>query len=673
MLLLLLLFTGIVNGQIVNIPDANFKNFLVSIAEFDTNGDGEIQNSEAETVTGMAISASLNITDLTGIEAFTSLTFLYCNNVELNFLDVSSLSLLERLDCGSSLFTSLNASGLTNLTELAVSNSPISTSGLNIAGSNNIQVFACVNTNVTTLDLSSNSQLISINISFNDNLTYINLKNGHVDANPVLSENPNLAYVCADNDEVEAFSFATSAIVTQYCSFTPGGDYNTITGNILYDPIGDGCDFTGLANPYIGMNINDGVNSGSTICDSAGNYTFYTQSGDFTITPAIENPSYFDISPANAVLNFPAVDNSVQTQNFCMTPTAVAHPDLEIVFIPLDAPIPGSEPRYKIVLRNNGNQTMSGTYSVRYDGDFMTWIAAIPSELQITPEFIIWQFTNLIPFETRIGQLTMRLRNVPLLNPGDTFEFVATINPIPGDETPLNNVSTYTQTAVAVAVANNIECIEGQTMTINEVGAYLHYNVNFRNQALANATNVVVKCIIDPTKFDINSFQLQYASHQVITKVTGNILEIIFKNINLVSVISSPIGGHGNVLFKIKTLPTLVIDDEVLITATIYFDYDLPITTNDARTSIRALTTINFDEDKSIVISPNPAKHNVFVNSKDLIKTIELYDIHGRLLQISYENKTNTILDISNKSNGVYFLKVTTEKGSSVEKLVKEN
>jgi hypothetical protein len=151
------------------------------------------------------------------------------------------------------------------------------------------------------------------------------------------------------------------------------------------------------------------------------------------------------------------------------------------------------------------------------------------------------------------------------------------------------------------------------------------------------------------------------------------VVEVIFKNINLVSAISNPIGGHGNVLFKIRTLPTLVVDDEVQIAANIYFDYDLPITTNEARTAIAALSKISFNEDKSTMISPNPAKNIVFVSSKNIIKSIELYDIQGRLLQRNTENKTNTTLDISNKSDGIYFLKVTTEKGSSVEKLVKEN
>ncbi len=45
-LLLLLLFTEIVNGQIVNIPDANFKAKLIALG-VDSNTDGLIQNTEA--------------------------------------------------------------------------------------------------------------------------------------------------------------------------------------------------------------------------------------------------------------------------------------------------------------------------------------------------------------------------------------------------------------------------------------------------------------------------------------------------------------------------------------------------------------------------------------------------------------------------------------------------
>ena len=173
--------------------------------------------------------------------------------------------------------------------------------------------------------------------------------------------------------------------------------------------------------------------------------------------------------------------------------------------------------------------------------------------------------------------------------------------------------------------------------------------------------------------FDMNSLQLLYASHPVETKITGNKVEFIFKNINLPPSIVDPIGGHGNVLFKIKTLPTLVVGDQIANIANIYFDYNAPIETNEARSTFAALSNSNFMKDESINVAPNPAKNIITISSKTNIKSVLLFDVQGRILQTVLENSKTTTLDISNKSNGIYFLKVTTEIGSSVEKIVKEN
>ncbi|MBL0012690.1 MAG: T9SS type A sorting domain-containing protein [Flavobacterium sp.] len=201
----------------------------------------------------------------------------------------------------------------------------------------------------------------------------------------------------------------------------------------------------------------------------------------------------------------------------------------------------------------------------------------------------------------------------------------------------------------------------------------MHYNINFENVGTADAVNVVIKDLIDTTMFDMNSLQLLYASHPVETKIDGNKVEFIFENINLPPSIIDPIGGHGNVLFKIKTLPTLLVGDQIANIANIYFDYNAPIETNEARSTFATLNNSNFVKDASISIAPNPAKNNVIVTSKGNLKSIELFDVQGRILQTILEDKHTATIDISNQSNGIYFLKVTTEIGSSVEKLVKEN
>jgi len=75
--------TAFANAQIVNIPDQNFKNYLLANAAINTNGDSEIQLSEAQAFTGEIICNNKGIADLTGIEAFVNLTTLHCYNNSL--------------------------------------------------------------------------------------------------------------------------------------------------------------------------------------------------------------------------------------------------------------------------------------------------------------------------------------------------------------------------------------------------------------------------------------------------------------------------------------------------------------------------------------------------------------------------------------------------------------
>ena len=96
-LLLLALVVG--NAQNVNIPDTNFKTYLVGNSSINTNGDSEIQVSEAQGFSGTISCSSRNISDLTGIEAFTALTILNCSFNQLTNLNVTNLTNLIEIYC----------------------------------------------------------------------------------------------------------------------------------------------------------------------------------------------------------------------------------------------------------------------------------------------------------------------------------------------------------------------------------------------------------------------------------------------------------------------------------------------------------------------------------------------------------------------------------------------
>ncbi|MBT8387145.1 MAG: hypothetical protein KJO12_07005, partial [Ignavibacteria bacterium] len=104
-------------SQTTAIPDANFEQALVNQG-IDTNGlTGDILNTDAAAVTFLSVSFA-SISDLTGIEAFTALQFLYCDNNALTSLDLSSNTNLEILYCNVNSITSLNITNNTALTNL---------------------------------------------------------------------------------------------------------------------------------------------------------------------------------------------------------------------------------------------------------------------------------------------------------------------------------------------------------------------------------------------------------------------------------------------------------------------------------------------------------------------------------------------------------------------------
>ncbi|MCH7534624.1 MAG: T9SS type A sorting domain-containing protein [Bacteroidetes bacterium] len=177
-ILLFLLLPVFASAQIVNIPDANFKAYLVGNTGINTNGDGEIQVTEATAFTGTINVTFKGISDLTGIGAFTSLTKLWCQSNSLTTLDVSSNTALTQLYCQANSLTSLNVSQNTALISLY-----------------------CNNNLLTSLDVSNNTALTAL--WCNDNsLTGLDVRNGNY-LNMVkfnATNNPNLYCISVDDE-----------------------------------------------------------------------------------------------------------------------------------------------------------------------------------------------------------------------------------------------------------------------------------------------------------------------------------------------------------------------------------------------------------------------------------------------------------------------------------------
>ncbi|MGK0296062.1 MAG: hypothetical protein ACI884_002237 [Ulvibacter sp.] len=192
--ILFILFTGIVfsvKAQIVNIPDANFKDALVNSncvdsngdgipdRDVDTNDDGEIQLSEADDVLSLEV-YERNINSLEGISSFGN---------------------LEMLNCGLNLLASL--------------------------------------------DLSQNPALIELRAQNNEDLTYLNLKNGNNTSIVSFSAIDNPSLFCIEVDD-PAYSNSNlnwnkdvTAVYSEDCENLNANDFNSSDIEFFPNPATD--------------------------------------------------------------------------------------------------------------------------------------------------------------------------------------------------------------------------------------------------------------------------------------------------------------------------------------------------------------------------------------------------------------------------------------------------
>jgi Leucine-rich repeat (LRR) protein len=155
--LIALIFTVNINAQIVNIPDANFKAYLVGNKLINTNSDKEIQVSEASSFNGSIICSGKNISNLQGIEAFSAIPVLDCHNNQITSLDVSKNTAVTMLHCDENQLTLLDASKNTALIELQCGFNQLAS--LDLSKNTALTRLWCNENHLTALDVSKNTIL----------------------------------------------------------------------------------------------------------------------------------------------------------------------------------------------------------------------------------------------------------------------------------------------------------------------------------------------------------------------------------------------------------------------------------------------------------------------------------------------------------------------------------
>lgn len=242
LILSLILSVNILSAQLTYVPDDNFEQTLILLG-YDDVMDDYVLTANINGITSLDIHYR-GISDLTGIEDFTTLTELNCSHNELTYLDFSQNTSLIELNCLNNNLTHLDILQLTALQELRCGsnqltyldvsqNSVISylncmfnqLNTINFSQNIALSFLQCQSNNLTHLDASQipaisaiglhSNQLTSLDFSQNMALTELDCSNNQL-TNLDISQNTSLAFFSCRDNQLTYLDFSQNTSLIQF-------------------------------------------------------------------------------------------------------------------------------------------------------------------------------------------------------------------------------------------------------------------------------------------------------------------------------------------------------------------------------------------------------------------------------------------------------------------------
>jgi uncharacterized repeat protein (TIGR01451 family) len=421
------------------------------------------------------------------------------------------------------------------------------------------------------------------------------------------------------------------------------------------------------------LNNNGNVHN---IVAPTGIYNIYDTNGSnsydlsFTLDPNY-SASYAVTTASYSNLNV-IIGGGMQVYNFPVT-VIQTYNDLAVNIVPVNAPRPGFIYQNKVVYTNNGNQNIaSGTVTFNHD-PLVSIVGNTQSGTTPITNGFTYNFTNLLPFESRQMTVSMQVPTIPTVNIGGLLTNTASIIPLSGDVVPANNSATNTQIIIGAYDPNDKMEAHGERILHSAFTPYdyLTYTIRFENTGTASAINVRINDVLN-SQLDESSIRMVSASHPYIMDRTGNNINWYFDNIMLPPSVANTNIGKGYVTFQIKPRTGYAVGDIIPNTASIYFDFNPPIITNTFNTEFVQQLGVGEFENTDFIFYPNPVSDIVTIQVKNegTIANIAVYDVSGKMIMAQKPTNALSIqtLNLSSVSKGMYLLEVTTDTNLKVVK-----
>ncbi|WP_225035727.1 T9SS type A sorting domain-containing protein [Winogradskyella sp. SM1960] len=650
-------------NQEVNIPDANFKNFLVSDNTINLNGDSEITLAEAQATTEL-IMDGIGIADLTGIEAFTNLTRLDVPNNSLTTIDVSNNLSLTRLHAGFNNLTSLDIRLNTNIDELFChENSALET--LLISNGNN--------SNFIYMKAYSNASLtcIQVDAGFSPPANSGQYVVGWTkDGQTSYSENciPAIYYVDANATGANDGSSWTNA-------FTSVTDALALTN--LNDAVWVAKGTYALAdkNTPIAVNTNEvdiiGGFSGTetTLADRdltaihTTNATIFTGDingddidGDFSSNKTDNAERLFELRTSNVTFD------GIIFENIYDTSQSGGVEENGVIFIPNSLNANNLKIRNSVFRNNYSNGYLlkirkfnQGLLieNTKFINNTIVNMGLVYIQSDSTNGYIFTRWANVLVADNDINLSALNIYREDWNN-GNTLDVVITNSTFVNNDyngTYGNSITASGNGKVNLNVNNSIfwqNTVNGAAATRDiSDGMNSTYDVFIKNTIAAVPSNAGTYgtfsttdlTTLDPATYDLNldaDYKPTSASTYIIDQGDNSYYDVaLFDGLDL--------SGNDRIFNGVIDLgayeynSTLGLDDEVFVSR--------------------------------VKLYPNPGSDKLFIKTTEQVAQLSIYNINGQLVKQAY--KVTNGVDVSQLPTGLYMVQIKTNNNTITQKFIK--
>lgn len=457
---------------------------------------------------------------------------------------------------------------------------------------------------------------------------------------------------------------------------TGEADCNVVSLNAFIDNNSNGQQDAGEPDFKYGNFIIQKNNNGFNhlISASQGSYEIILENTsdtfDFSFQLSPDISAYYTIAtpPYNDIVT----SGNTATYSFAINPVA-PYNNVAVYTIGFNNPRPGFENKIMLTYTNlSHNSVPAGTLFFSAPAPYsIVNVSETPTSLS-TNNFS-FDYTNLLPFETRNIIITLRLPEDAVA--GDNVTVTATILPDSNDIDLSNNTSVSSKIIVNSHDPNDKTESRGSKILTTAFSAndYLYYTIRFQNTGRADAINIRIEDVL-MAGLDPASVQMLDASHNYSMKCVENRLIWKFDNIMLPGTLNEPL-SHGYIYFRIKPTPGFTSGTILSNKAGIYFDFNPAINTNTFTTEFADILAVPILADRStFILYPNPAQKvvNISAVKGDTISGLKIYDITGKTIYTKLNiNAGNLAIDSTAFAKGTYFVEITSGNGNSdVKKLL---